>query len=91
MKEIIHQFKFMKDYYLCELLAHLIEIPSTTYDYIVPIPSSASNDHYRTYNPVEAVLTAKGIHFDKILKWLTVQNKLAYLKRTTFRRESIYS
>lgn len=68
MKEIIHQFKFMKDYYLCELLAHLIEIPSTTYDYIVPIPSSASNDQYRTFNPIEAVLTAKGVHFDKILK-----------------------
>ena len=35
MKEMIHQYKFLKDYYLCELLAHLIEIPQTTYDYIV--------------------------------------------------------
>ena len=30
MKEMIHQYKFSKDYYLCELLAHLIEIPQTS-------------------------------------------------------------
>ncbi|AWE60422.1 putative amidophosphoribosyltransferase, ComFC [Staphylococcus aureus] len=68
MKEMIHQYKFLKDYYLCELLAHLIEIPQTTYDYIVPIPSSPPHDLSRTFNPVEAVLKAKGIRFDKILK-----------------------
>ncbi len=44
MKEMIHQYKFLKDYYLCELLAHLIEIPQTSYDYIVPIPSSPAHD-----------------------------------------------
>ena len=56
MKEMIHQYKFLKDYYLCELLAHLIEIPQTTYDYIVPIPSSPHDlsEH------LEAVLKAKG-------------------------------
>ncbi len=46
----------------------MIEIPQTSYDYIVPIPSSPAHDLSRTFNPVEAVLKAKGIRFDKILK-----------------------
>ena len=39
MKETIHHYKFMKDYYLAEVLASKLTLPKTSYDYIVPIPS----------------------------------------------------
>ena len=39
MKEMIQQYKLMKDYYLAEVIASQLNLPKTSYDLIVPIPS----------------------------------------------------
>ena len=39
MKEIIHQYKIKRDFYLAEALARKLVLPQTQHDYIVPIPS----------------------------------------------------
>lgn len=38
MKEMIQQYKLMKDYYLAEVIASQLNLPKTSYDLIVPIP-----------------------------------------------------
>ena len=67
MKEVMHQIKFLRDQYLCQLLAELIQFPDTSYDLIVPIPSSYERDRQRTFNPVIEVLKAKELKYHNIL------------------------
>ncbi|EHJ07130.1 hypothetical protein SS7213T_10769 [Staphylococcus simiae CCM 7213 = CCUG 51256] len=85
MKEVIHQIKFLKDQYLCQLLAELIQLPSTAYDLIVPIPSSNERDKQRTFNPIREVLKAKGIYYHDILcaKYRPKQYNLTKYQRMT--------
>lgn len=67
MKETIHHYKFMKDYYLAEVLASKLTLPKTSYDYIVPIPSPYKRDEHRTFNPVTTVLDKMGISYIELL------------------------
>ena len=51
MKEIIHQYKIKRDFYLAgSIVARKLVLPQTQYDYIVPIPSPIERDIERT-NP----------------------------------------
>ena len=67
MKEIIHQYKIMRDFYLAEVLAKRLDLPQTQYDYIVPIPSPIERDIERTFNPVTTVLDKMGISYQDVL------------------------
>lgn len=67
IKEVLHQYKFMKDYYLAVLLAKMLKIPKIDYDYIVPIPSPIERDNERTFNPVKTVLNFMKIDYLDIL------------------------
>ncbi len=67
MKEIIHQYKIMRDFYLAEVLARRLVLPQTQYDYIVPIPSPIERDIERTFNPVTTVLDKMGISYQDVL------------------------
>ena len=67
MKEIIHQYKIKRDFYLAEVLARKLVLPQTQYDYIVPIPSPIERDIERTFNPVTTVLDKMGISYQDVL------------------------
>ena len=62
MKEMIQQYKLMKDYYLAEVIASQLNLPKTSYDLIVPIPSPIERDTQRTFNPVATVLEKMGFN-----------------------------
>lgn len=67
MKETIHNYKFMRDYYLADVLASQLRLPQTSYDMIVPIPSPYERDLDRTFNPVTTVLKKMGVKYHNIL------------------------
>lgn len=67
MKETIHQYKFLKDHYLCKILAEVINIPEGKFDYVIPIPSPDERNIERTFNPVEEVLKMKGVDYKNVL------------------------
>ena len=62
MKEMIQQYKLMKDYYLAEVIVSQLNLPKTSYDLIVPIPSPIERDTQRTFNPVATVLEKWGFN-----------------------------
>ena len=66
MKEMIQQYKPMKDYYLAEVIASTTQLTKTSYDLIVPIPSPIERDTQRTFNPVATVLEKWGSIFEPI-------------------------
>ncbi|MCJ1656902.1 ComF family protein [Staphylococcus sp. NRL 16/872] len=68
MKEVIHNYKFMRDYYLAKVLASKLKPPKTSYDMIVPIPSPYERDAERTFNPVTTVLDYMGVTYINLLK-----------------------
>lgn len=68
MKEVIHNYKFMRDYYLAKVLASKLKLPKTSYDMIVPIPSPYERDAERTFNPVTTVLDYMGVTYTNLLK-----------------------
>jgi len=67
MKDTIHNYKFMRDYYLADLLATMLRLPETTYDLIIPIPSPYERDKERTFNPVSTVLDKMGVKYHNVL------------------------
>ncbi|MDM7863786.1 ComF family protein [Staphylococcus borealis] len=83
MREIIHQYKLMRDYYLAEVLASQLQLPQTTYDLIVPIPSPLARDKLRTFNPVATVLEKMGVNYADILgtELRPKQSKLGKVER----------
>ncbi|KIX91664.1 hypothetical protein TP70_00925 [Staphylococcus microti] len=85
MKELIQQYKFMKDVALAEVIARYMIWPQLTYDWIIPIPSSPSNDQARTFNPVKYVLTARGIAFQDILTMPNRHKQFDLTKKERFR------
>lgn len=52
MKELLHQFKLMRDYDLATVFAKKLKLPKTSYDMIVLIPSPIERDIDRTFNPL---------------------------------------
>ena len=50
MKDVLQQYKFMRDYELSNVLSEKLQLPQTDYDYIVPIPSPFQRDVERTFN-----------------------------------------
>ncbi|NQD99302.1 ComF family protein [Staphylococcus xylosus] len=83
VKQLIHQYKFMKDVALAEVLAAQMQLPKTQYDYIVPIPSSREKDQARTFNPVTCVLDQMGTSYKSLLiaKTRPKQSSLGKLHR----------
>lgn len=67
MKDIIHQYKLMRDYEFSYVLAQKLNLPQTDYDIIVPIPSPYERDVERTFNPVASVLDRMEIEYVNIL------------------------
>ena len=67
VKQLIHQYKFMKDVALSEVLAAQMRLPKVRYDYIVPIPSSIEKDQTRTFNPVTCVLNQMNVPYESLL------------------------
>lgn len=67
VKQLLHQYKFMKDMALAEVLAAQMQLPKNQYDYIVPIPSSREKDQARTFNPVTCVLDQMNISYKSLL------------------------
>lgn len=67
MKEVMHNYKFLKDVALSELLAYKLKLPKQDYHYIIPIPSPIERDRMRTFNPVEMVLEHLGIRYQRLL------------------------
>lgn len=61
MKDVLQQYKFMRDYELSNVLSEKLQLPQTDYDYIVPIPSPFQRDVERTFNPVATVLDKMGL------------------------------
>ncbi|WP_145387290.1 ComF family protein [Staphylococcus capitis] len=67
MKDVLQQYKFMRDYELSSVLSEKLQLPQTDYDYIVPIPSPFQRDVERTFNPVATVLDKMGVDYVNIL------------------------
>ncbi|QLK85526.1 ComF family protein [Staphylococcus sp. 17KM0847] len=67
IREMLQQYKFMRDVALAEVIAQYMVFPRKRYDVIVPIPSSPSNDIIRTFNPVKYILDFKKIEYKDIL------------------------
>ncbi|WP_306439807.1 ComF family protein [Staphylococcus marylandisciuri] len=67
VKETIHQYKFLGDVALADVLAAQIRLPNETFDFIVPIPSPFERDYQRTFNPVREVLRAKKVNYTEML------------------------
>ena len=67
MKDVLQQYKFMRDYELSNVLSQKLQLPQTDYDYIVPIPSPFQRDVERTFNPVATVLDKMGVDYVNIL------------------------
>ena len=67
MKDVLQQYKFMRDYELSNVLSEKLQLPQTDYDYIVPIPSPFQRDVERTFNPVATVLDKMGVDYVNIL------------------------
>ena len=65
--QTIHQYKFLKDHYLCKVLAAIINLSEGKFDYVIPIPSPDERNIERTFNPVEEVLKMKGIAYVNVL------------------------
>lgn len=85
MKDIIQQYKFMRDVALGEVLARYIVWPKATYDIVIPMPSSPLNDDLRTFNPVKYVLQSKWIQFDDVLTMENRQKQFDLTKKERFR------
>lgn len=85
MKEMIQQYKFMKDVALAEVLARYMHWPSLTYDMVVPMPSSPDNDCVRTFNPVKYVLEVRNIQYADILTMTHRQKQFDLTKKERFR------
>lgn len=83
IKALIHQYKFMKDHYLAQVLAYQLKLPQIKYDYVVPIPSPKVRDDTRTFNPVTTVLAYKGIQYINLLATdlRPKQSKLSKIER----------
>lgn len=83
MKEMIQQYKLMKDYYLAEVIASQLNLPKTSYDLIVPIPSPIERDTQRTFNPVATVLEKMGVQYSNLLatELRPKQSKLGKVER----------
>ncbi|WP_436855114.1 ComF family protein [Staphylococcus caeli] len=67
MKDLIHQYKFMKDVAISDVFATQLRLPRGPYDVIVPIPSPEERDLERTFNPVEVVLQKMEINYERLL------------------------
>ena len=67
MKQLMHRYKFVKDYALAEVLAVLCGFSFKPYDFIVPIPVSDKRMKERTYNQTSAVLDVLGVKYIDIL------------------------
>ncbi|NWK84682.1 ComF family protein [Staphylococcus sp. GSSP0090] len=67
VKQLIHQYKLLKDVALCEILAEQLRLPNRSYDYIIPIPSPMQRDMQRTFNPVTCVLEKMQVAYEVIL------------------------
>ena len=66
--ETIHQYKFLKDVALAEVIASKVCLPQEQFDYIVPIPSPGERDRDRTFSPVKVVLDQMGVHYTEMLE-----------------------
>ena len=44
VKQLIHQYKLLKDVAICEILAEQLTLPKQSYDLIIPIPSPVERD-----------------------------------------------
>ncbi|MGV3274938.1 ComF family protein [Staphylococcus sp. 11261D007BR] len=91
VRDMIHQFKFLKDVALAEVLAQYMTLSIREYDAIIPIPSVAQNDIDRTFNPVCTILKSKSIPYVQCLgmKDRPKQFKLSQKERL-HERDSIY-
>lgn len=87
MKDMIHQYKFLKDQYLSKVIAEMINVPKVDYDYIIPIPSPNERNIMRTFNPVVEVLKAKNVTYDNILS-MKLRPKQANLNKRLRIKES---
>ncbi|MCO4341735.1 ComF family protein [Staphylococcus agnetis] len=67
-KTLFHQYKFLGDVALAQVIAKYISIKAQHYDYIIPVPSVKENDIERTFNPVQVILSALSIDFEDCLK-----------------------
>ena len=81
IKALIHQYKFMKDHYLAQVLAYQLKLPQIKYDYVVPIPSPKVRDDARTFNPVTTVLAYKGIQYINLYLRICVLSNQNYQNR----------
>lgn len=68
MKQLIHQYKLLKDVAICEILAEQLTLPKQSYDLIIPIPSPVERDINRTFNPVTCVLDKLRVPYESILQ-----------------------
>ncbi|PHK49266.1 ComF family protein [Staphylococcus edaphicus] len=68
VKQLIHQYKFLKDVAICEILADRLRLPTEQYDLIIPVPSPLERDINRTFNPVVCVLDKKKVPYLSILQ-----------------------
>nr|WP_308446717.1 hypothetical protein [Staphylococcus xylosus] len=67
VKQLLHEYKFMKDVALAEVLAAQMQLPKMKYDYVIPIPSSRERDQARTFNPVTCVLDHMNVAYESLL------------------------
>lgn len=68
VKQLIHQYKLLKDVAICEILAEQLTLPKQSYDLIIPIPSPVERDINRTFNPVTCVLDKLRVPYESILQ-----------------------
>lgn len=68
VRETIHQYKFLRDVALAEVIASKVRLPQEQFDYIVPIPSPVERDRDRTFSPVKVVLDQMGVHYTEMLE-----------------------
>ena len=67
-KSLYHQYKFLGDVVLANVIAHAIRIPYHHFDMVIPVPSVEENDLKRTFNPVQTILIAAKVPFQNCLK-----------------------
>ncbi|SCS30425.1 ComF family protein [Staphylococcus caeli] len=67
MKQLMHQYKFMKDVAISDVFATRLRLPRGPYDVIIPIPSPYERDLERTFNPVEVVLKKMKVNYEQLL------------------------
>ena len=66
MKEMIQTIQTNERLLFSEVIASQLNLPKTSYDLIVPIPSPIERDTQRTFNPVATVLEKWGSIFEPI-------------------------